>query len=312
MSTAVSNRGQYGALFGLDQLAMLESLVLTMAQEPESLRGVLFRNVNMDGDIWRSQDILDMPLALEIPEGNEYTYSRPAQGLNKTFVARKFGGGFAVTKEMIDDAKFDVMGSWAQKLALAIRATREISAVNVYNNAFTTMLSQDGLSLINAAHPVGGLTFNNGIVGNPELSETALQAAMAQFEKTFVRSNGALMRIQPRYLVVSSENKRYAKELVGSELKPDTANNNLNSIRPDGLVVVSSPYLTDPDAWFIQGAPSETGIIIAERQGIQTASSGVNEGPGFHTDSAFVKASYREDIGVSNPYGIIGSNGSGS
>jgi len=310
MSTAVSNRSQFGALFGLEQLAALESIVMYDTMEPMSLRGTLFRNVSMDSDIWRSQDILDMPLAIEIPEGNEYTYSRPAQGLGKTFQPRKYGGGFAVTKEMIDDAKFDVMGSWARKLAQAINASREISALNVFNTAFTTGLSQDGLSLINAAHPVGGLTFSNVIAGNPDLSESSLQAALAQFSTAFIRSNGSYMRMQPRFLVVSEYNRRYATELVGSELKPDSANNNLNSIRVvDNLQVVSSPYLTDPDAWFIMASPEQTGIIIAERQGIQTASSGVNEGPGFHTDSAFVKASYREDIGVSNPYGILGSSG---
>lgn len=309
MSTAVSNRSHFGALFGLEQLAMLESVVMSYGEEVPSLRSTLFRNVMVSSDIWRSQDILDLPLAIEIPEGTEYTFARPVQGLGKTFQPRKYGGGFAVTKEMIDDAKFDVMGAWAQKFALALRASREISAMNVYNLAFTTMLSQDGNSLINATHPIGSQNINNVIVGNPDLSEAALQAAVAQFETSFLLSNGAIRHIRPRFLVVSPFNKHYAKELVGSDLKPDTANNNLNSLKEDGLIVVSSPYLTDPDAWFLQGSPSDTGIIIAERQGIQTASSGVNEGPGFITDSAFVKGSYREEIGVSNPYGILGSSG---
>lgn len=312
MSTAVSNRSHFGALFGLEQLAMLESIVMSYGEEVPSLRGTLFRNVAVPGDIWRSQDILDMPLATQIPEGSEYSFARPVQGLSKTFQPAKYGGGFAITKEMIQDAKFDLMGAWAQKFSLALRASREISAMNVYNNAFGSMVAQDGLSLINAAHPIGSLTMNNVITGNPDLSEASLQAALAQFETTFILSNGAIRWIRPRFLVVHPNNKRYAKELVGSELKPDTADNNLNAIREDGLMVVSSPYLTDPDAWFLQAAPSDTGLIIAERQGIETASSGYNEGPGFITDSAFVKGSYREEVGVSNPYGILGSNGSGS
>jgi hypothetical protein len=98
-------------------------------------------------------------------------------------------------------------------------------------------------------------------------------------------------------------------ELTMSQLKADTNNNNINALSQDGLTVVSSPYLTDNDAWFVMSDPSETGLFIVERQGVETASSGYNEGPGFTTDSALIKASYREDVGVTNAYGIIGSAG---
>lgn len=308
--TAASNRGQFPALFGLDQLAALELIVLNHGDFPQSLRSQLFRNVNTTADIWRSQDVLDLPLALQIPEGSEYTPSRPAQGLGKTFQPVKYGGMVSITKEMIADAKFDAMSSWARKLGESIGQTREIAAMNIFNNAFSTALAQDGLSLINASHTVGNQTFSNSISGNPDLSETSLQTAMAQFEKAFLRSNGTYINIRPKLLVVAPENKRYAMELVGSDLKPDNNYNNLNSIKPDNIMVVSSPYLTDADAWFLMGDPSQTGLFIVERQGVETASNGYNEGAGFTTDSALIKASYREDIGVTNAYGIIGSSGS--
>jgi hypothetical protein len=307
--SALSNRGQFPALFGLEQLAALELLVLNHGEFPSSLRQRLFRNVNTSNDIWRSQDVLDLPLAVQIPEGSSYTASRPSQGLGKTFQPLKYGGMVSITKEMIQDSKFDSMASWARKLGESISQTREISAMNIFNNAFSSVLAQDGLALIDSAHEVGSLTFSNEISGNPDLSETALQAAMAQFEKAFIRSNGTYINIGAKYLVVSSENKRYAQELVGSDLKADTNDNNMNSLKSDNLMVVSSPYLTDPDAWFVMADPSQTGLFIVERQGVQTASSGYDEGPGFTTDSALIKASYREDIGVTNAYGIIGSSG---
>lgn len=305
----VSNRSQFPALFGLEQLAALELLVLNHGSFPESLRSALFRNVQTQNDIWRSQDVLDLPLALEIPEGGQFTASRPAQGLGKTFQPKKFGGMVSITKEMIEDAKFDSMSAWARKLGESIAQTREISAMNIFNNAFSSVTAQDGFALIHGSHVVGNETFSNSISGNPDLSEVSLQAAMAQFEKAFIRSNGTYINIKPKFLIVSSENRRYAQELVGSDKKPDSADNNMNSLRQDGLIVVSSPYLTDPDAWFVMADPSQTGLFIVERQGVQTASSGYNEGPGFTSDSALIKASYREDIGVTNAYGIIGSSG---
>jgi hypothetical protein len=180
---SASNRGQFPALFGLDQLAALELLVLNSGESPQSLRDKLFRKVSTSSDIWRSQDVLDLPLAIEIPEGAEYTASRPAQGLSKTFQPKKFGGMVSITKEMIADAKFDAMGAWARKLGESIAATREIRAMNVFNNAFSSELAQDGLSLINASHVVGNQTFSNLIPSNPDLSQASLQAAMSQFEK---------------------------------------------------------------------------------------------------------------------------------
>jgi hypothetical protein len=307
---SASNRGQFPALFGVDQLAALELLVINSGDFPMSCRDKLFRKRSTQQDIWRSQDVLDLPLALEIAEGGEYTASRPAQGLSKTFQPKKYGGMVSITKEMIADAKFDAMGAWARKLGESIAQTREIKAMNIYNNAFTTELAQDGLSVINASHTVGNQTFSNLIPSNPDLSNTSLQAAVAQFERAFIRSNGTYINMKPKFLVVAPENKRYAMELVGSDKRPDTNYNNINSLMSDNLVVVSSPYLTDTDAWFLQSDPEQTGLFIIERQGVETASSGVNEGPGFTTDAALIKASYREDIGVTNAYGLLGSAGS--
>jgi hypothetical protein len=305
-----TNRTQFPALFGPDQLAALELVVMSQGAFPDSNRDRLFRMISTDRDIWRSQDILDLPLAMEIPEGTQYTASRIGQGLGKTFVPKKSGGMVSITKEMMQDARFDAMGNWARKLGESIAQTREISAMNIFNNGFTTALAQDGQSVFSAAHTVGSLTFSNNITGNPDLSESSLQAALAQFERAFIRSNGTYINSKPRVLLVSPENKRYAMELTMSQGKADTTDNNINSIRVnDNLMVVSSPYLTDPDAWFLLAAPEQTGLFIIERQGVETASSGYNDGPGFTTDSALIKASYREDIGVTNAYGILGSSG---
>lgn len=96
-------------------------------------------------------------------------------------------------------------------------------------------------------------------------------------------------------------------ELVGSTNKADTADNNMNSLRQDNLMVVASPHLTDTDAWFVLGAPEDTGLRIISREPISTAASGPDVG--FKTDSIFYKTSYRERIGVTHPYGIYGSAG---
>jgi hypothetical protein len=101
--------------------------------------------------------------------------------------------------------------------------------------------------------------------------------------------------------------KRYALELVGSELKPDSADNNMNSLKGEGLQVVASPHLTDSDAWFILGDSNKTGLRIVRRTGIETKAAGPDAG--FDTDSMKYKSRYREKIGVTHAYGIFGTPG---
>lgn len=308
MSAPVGLRSQYSSLFGTTALPVLEELFMSEYDTAPMVREKLFQTVATDRDIWQSQDMNDLPLMAAIPEGTEYTYTRPSQGFNKTFTPVKYGGGFSVSQELVDDARFDVIGAWARKLGKSARASREIVAMNIFNNGFTTELSQDGVSLFNAAHTVNGATFSNVITGNPDLSESSLQAALAQFERAFINGSGIINSIAPRILVVSPENHRYALELTMSEGKADTNDNNINSIRMnDNLMVVSSPYLTDTDAWFLMGSPEDTGLKIIERQAIRTAVSG--QDLGFHSDSMFYKVSYREAVGASRPQGILASSG---
>ncbi len=108
-------------------------------------------------------------------------------------------------------------------------------------------------------------------------------------------------------LLVHESNRRYAMELVGSELKPDSADNNTNSLKGEGLMVVSSPHLTDTDAWFLLAPKDQTGLRIVRRTGIETKAAGPDQG--FTTDSILYKSRYREKIGVTNPYGVFGSAG---
>lgn len=308
MSAPVALRSNYPALFGAGALPVLEELFMQDYNNVSSVRDELFRIRTTDRDIWQSSELNDLPGFDLIPEGSEYTYRRPSAGFNATLTVQKYGGGFSISRELMEDARFDVISSMTRKLGRSGRETQEITAMNIFNNGFTSQVNaQDGVPLFSAAHSINGQTFSNIITGNPDLSESALQAALAQFEQAWINGTGFLNRIQPKVLVVSSQNRRYAEELVGSTLKADTANNNLNSIRVvDGLRVVSSPYLTDPDAWFLMGDPEDTGLTIIERQGLRVESS---DEIGFHTDSMFFKASYREIVAVTRAAGILGSSG---
>src|ERR1019366_5485029 len=166
-------------------------------------------------------------------------------------------------------------------------------------------LTADGVSIFNVAHPLpSGGSCRNRLLTDADLSPTMLDEVLSDFETQFVGDSGIIYMPKPKYLLVHPDKKRYASEIVGSDLRADTANNNLNSIKGDGLVVVSSPHLTDPSATYLLADSSDTGARIIARQGLMTSNK-----EEFDTDTFKYKASYREDIGFTVGYGSFGTAG---
>ncbi len=300
-------RGQYGDLFGSSMLPVLEEIFACELEQAKLQRDMLFKKVAHDRDIWQSSELHDMELFDNVAEGSEYSFVRPKQGANKTLTVQKYGKGFSITREAIEDGKFDLVADAVKKLAKSARESQEISAMNILNNAFTSETTADGQYVCSSAHTLpSGLTFRNKLSADSDLSPSTLDTMLQDYETQFIGDSGIYYHIRPKFLVVAPANKRYALEIVGSDLKADTADNNMNSLKSEGLQVVVSPRLTDSDAWFLLSAPSDNGLRIIERKGLATEADMVN---GFSTDSIRYKASYREQVGAIHPYGIFGSPG---
>lgn len=306
--SSVALRNQYGDLFGPDSLPVLEEIVQTNYDMHPSRRELLFKIVPHDREIWQSTEMHDLPLFKVVPEATEYSYERAMQGANKTLTVVKYGSGFSVSREMVEDGKFPFIADMSEKLGRSAKETQEIAAMNVINNGFTTELTADGVSLFNSAHPMPrGGTFRNTLTVASDLSESSLKQMLTDFETQFVTDNGIILNIKPKILWVHPDNRRYAQELVGSDLRPDSAENNINTLKSDGLIVMSSPHFTDPDAWGLSADSSQTGLFIIARRGFQVERAGSDLG--FHTDSQYIKASYREAIGAVHGRGIFATAG---
>lgn len=308
MSAPVFVRSNYADLYGSAMLPVLEELFRSELEMHPSRREELFKVVKTDRDIWQSSELHDMPLFSTIPEGSDYSFDRPKAGANKTLTITKYGLGFSISEEAVADGKFDHISDAVRKMAKSARESQEIQAMNILNNAFGTTTTADGASLCNATHtlPSGG-TFRNQLSSASDLSRTSLDTMLSDFETQFVGDSGIIYKMMPRTLLVAPGSKRYAMELVGSDLKPDTTDNNMNSIKGDGLKVVSSPHLTDTDAWFLLAAPADTGLRIISRTGIETKAAGGDAG--FVNDSILYKSRYREAIGATHAYGVFGTAG---
>lgn len=316
MSAPVQVRANLSDLYGSSMLPVLEELFQAEVALHPSRREQLFKIVSTDRDIWQATELHDMDLFSEIAEGTAYSFKRPKQGANKTLTVSKYGLGFSISEEAVEDGKFDMIADAVRKLARSGRESQEINAMNIMNNGFGSVTTSDGRPLFDTAHTLpSGLTFRNELATAADLSATSLETMLSDFETEFVGDGGQIYDVRPRAILVHPDNKRLAKELIGSELKPTTASdstgitnvNNMNSFREEGLQVISSPHLTDTDAWYMLAMPAETGLRIVQRKPLETKAASGDQG--FANDAVFYKARYREVIGATHPYGVFGSPG---
>jgi hypothetical protein len=307
-STPVIVRSNHGDLFSSTALPVLEEVFRHELELHPKIREMLFDVKKTDRDIWQASEMTDLQNFLEVPEGNDYTMVKPRQGANKTLVVKKYGLGFSISEETVDDGKFDFVSLCMKALAESAIDTQETSAMDIFNNGFGSATTWDGLALFHTAHTTpSGLTFRNRPSTDVDLSPSALDAAITDFQTQQIRDSGKIVRMSPKVLLVPTGLKRYAQEVIGSDQKADTNDNNMNSLKGEGLQVVESARLTDSDAWFLLAEPSKTGLKIINRKGIETKAASPDQG--FINDSMMYKSRYREIIGLTHAYGAYGTTG---
>lgn len=314
MSSPRFQRDNYQDLYGASMLPALEEVFRCDQAQHPSRRQQIYSVKNTSRDIWQASSMHDLPLLQQVSEGQEYSFEATPQGSNKTLKPLKFGLGISISEEAAEDGKFDEIANMVRKLSESARETQEIQGMSPFNNGFAggSELADDGLVVFNAAHllPSGG-TFSNLLTTPADLSDTSLEAALVQFETGFVGDSGIIKRYVPKNILCHPLFKRTAMEVIGSDLRTgvvsNTNVNNMNSLKQDGLSVISSPHLVDTDAWFLLAAPDETGLRLISRKGVETKAA--DPAVGFKNDSILYKCRYREKIGVTHAYGILGTPG---
>lgn len=246
-------------------------------------------------------------LAVQKSEGSSITYDSERQGFITRYQHAVFALGFVITREMMEDDQYDVVGQKkAQSLAFSLRQTKEVIGANVYNRAFNSSYTGgDGVSLLNSAHPnIAGGTYSNVLATAADLSEAALEQAAIDIAG-FTNDRGLTIAVRPRCLVIPRQLIFEAKRILGTELRVDTANNDLNALKTLGTIpeIITNHYLTDTDAWFIR-TDVKDGMKYFERRGDQFEMD--ND---FDTENAKFKATSRYSFGWTDPRGLFGSAG---
>ena len=239
----------------------------------------------------------------DLPEG------QPRITNQKTFTVTKFARHVAIPKEFFDDNKHGSYEKMVASFANRARTTRDKNAFAVFRNAATTTLTADGIALISDSHvPIAGGTVDNLVTG--DLTATTLNTAFTALAEQ-KSQDGEIDGHVASCLVVPIADFKNACEIVKSELRPGTANNDLNyysQIYP-GLVVYTSPYLGaaaggDDDYWFVL---SDTHSITRwVRESVNTNLVGFE----VSTNDVYkYKGRFREVVGAMSYEGVVGSLG---
>jgi hypothetical protein len=249
-------------------------------------------------------------LAKQKSEGDGIYYDEARQAYITRYIMRTYTLGFIITEEAVEDNQYNlaVLGRKdARALAFSFRQTKEVVAANVYNRAFTpTYTGGDGKELCATDHPLfAGGTFSNELAVAADLSEAALEQACIDIAG-FTNDRGLKIRVIPQSLIIAPSNMFEATRILESQLRSDSANNDINAIRKMGMFpkgVKQNHYLTDADAWFIRTNAPE-GMKYFERVAMSFKPD--ND---FDTGNAKFKGRERYAFGWTDPRSCFGSPG---
>lgn len=169
----------------------------------------------------------------------------------------EIGLGYAITRKTIDDNLYKEQFNPSNLgLMFSFNQTKEIFGAAVLNNAFTyqTQVGGDNVALCATNHPVDGGTWANTAATPLDLNESAIQAGLISIRQ-FVNEANLKIFARGRKVIVPIQLEYVMERLWKSELRPNTANNDVNATItaggiPDGYQVMD--FLTSAFTWFIK------------------------------------------------------------
>lgn len=182
-------------------------------------------------------------------------------------IFRNYGGAVEVTKNLIEDRDFQSELDEMKDMSRSVNYSVDRSGAQIFNGGFATTVNvngydmswyNDGVPQFSTVHPtvVPGVSSQSnasstGIILTQDNLETARLALMRQ--KT---DNGLAMGMAGKLTMVTSlSNEKTAREILGSDLQPQNANNAINVFK-GSMDLVSSTFLDTANggnntAWFL-------------------------------------------------------------
>jgi phage major head subunit gpT-like protein len=268
----------------------------------------IFTKYNSKMALERTAEMRFLGLAQLKTEGGQTSFDN---GAGERYVYNQehveIGLGYAITRKAIDDNLYKTQFQPSNLgLLNSFHQTKEIYGANVLNTATTynANVGGDGKALIATDHPIDGGTVANRPATDVDLNEATLLNGMIGIRTNFRDQAGLKIFARGRRLVVPPALEPVAIRLTKTELRPGTADNDVNAIMmtsgglPEGYMVCD--YLTSARAWFL--LTNIEGLSYMERVGFETDMQ-----VDFVTDNLLVKGYERYSFSYHNWRSIWGS-----
>jgi phage major head subunit gpT-like protein len=242
---------------------------------------------------------------VETAEGAGVSYDNFQQGNTKQITFDKYTLGFTVTEEAWDDDLTGHLKKAPAELGKSAAYTVELLYWDIFNNGFTTTYytGVDGEALFEDSHDTidGSATIDNQ--STSALSLSSYETALNYFDDDLVNERGIPIVGRPDLLIVPPALRWTAKEILGSEYKPYTSDNEINPTYGNGVNVMVCHYLTSDTAWFLVDSS------LMDVRWIWRKAVSFGNYDDFNTGDTLFKGSFRAKAAFWDYRGVYGSSG---
>ncbi len=229
---------------------------------------------------------------------------------NVSYVHTTYAKSEDVPREFFDDDQHSMVQKMVRDMGDNGFATQNQKGFLTYVRAFNaTYTGGDNQPLIDTDHPIANGTQSNEVASNPILSETSLNTAIVQMQE-MKKQDGVIAGSRPTCLFVPPALFKTACEIVDSELRSATADNDVNVYSSKyGIMVYQSPFIGaaaggSDTAWFLLAQNHAINRFV--RESINTT---IIPWEKTRNHNYVYTARFRESEGWDDYVGVVGSDG---
>lgn len=244
-------------------------------------------------------------------EGAGVAYQDLSEGDVKRFNLVVKALGHRVTEEMMEGDLTGMAKRNSKALRAALMRAKEQYHFNIFNNSFTTehgyLKNGTSEALVATSHtligPAGG-TASNRPASDVDISFGAFEAMVLHFN-TLNDEDGNPVDYEPSILLHHPSVLFLVQELLDSEYKPHTANNEKNALM-GRFTPMWTRWTTDEDAWWgiAKDSGMGDGFTTYMRRPLRH-----QEAEDFDSGDLKIKASERYSAGIGEWRYVYGSSG---
>ena len=194
------------------------------------------------------------------------------QDFNPRYTIYTYEKAARASMEAIADNLYEsLVERMAQCISTSHNVNKDIQAATILNNC-TTDTWGDGKALIATDHPIqAGGTNSNRLSPDLDLSLDALYTAILGVQ-AFVNPDGLLGQYETETLVVPPALQFIADVCLNSRYKTGSNANDINALNRRGDIkdYIVWRRLTSGTTWFVLTNQKKDGLILAEKQAIET------------------------------------------